>query len=65
MFVNGSGSHRLGDSWQIHCCESCHGGTTISGSSTVFVNGIPKARVGDQIDCGSVCLTGSNNVFIG
>ena len=65
VFINGLGAHRVGDSWQEHCCKSCHGGTTISGSTDVFINGLPLARIGDQVDCGSVCLQGSTDVFSG
>lgn len=66
VFVEGIGSHRLGDYWLPHCCSgSCHSGTTISASTSVFVNGIPKARVGDTIDCGSTVMTGASTVFVG
>lgn len=65
VFINGKGAHRKGDDWEIHCNGSCHGGTTIGGSSTVFVNGKSVARQGDAIDCGSVCVECSPNVFAG
>ena len=35
------------------------------GSSTVFINGAPAHRVGDQTDCGGKTSKGSPNVFIG
>jgi uncharacterized Zn-binding protein involved in type VI secretion len=35
------------------------------GSSTVFINGMPAARVGDTIGCGAVITSGSNDVYIG
>jgi uncharacterized Zn-binding protein involved in type VI secretion len=36
-----------------------------TGSSTVFINGQPAARVDDTTFCGAVITTGSNNVYIG
>lgn len=64
--INGLGVHRVGDHWVSHCCgPACHDSTMIQGSSTVFVNGKPIARVGDQIGCGSLAAQGSSNVFIG
>ena len=67
--VNGIGFHRVSDGWATHCCTSipteCHDGTTIQGSKTVNVNGLPAARIGDSVSCGSTCLQGSSNVFAG
>jgi uncharacterized Zn-binding protein involved in type VI secretion len=34
-----------------------------SGSPKVLINGIPVARVGDSISCGSTNLTGSNVII--
>lgn len=66
VFVNGRGVHRVGDSWDTHCCGPvCHGGIAATGSSTVFVNGKPACKVGDKVDCGSTMATGSENVSIG
>lgn len=66
VFVNQLGAHRVGDAWDSHCCgPSCHSSTQSSGSSTVFVNGKPLARVGDTIACGSTNQQGSDNVFAG
>ncbi|UOD29389.1 PAAR domain-containing protein [Massilia violaceinigra] len=36
-----------------------------SGSPTVFINGLPAARVSDKICCGAFITDGSPNVFIG
>jgi len=36
-----------------------------TGSGTVFINGLPAARIEDSIACGAVITGGSNNVFIG
>jgi uncharacterized Zn-binding protein involved in type VI secretion len=35
------------------------------GSSTVTINDLPAARIGDPIDCGSDIQTGSADVYIG
>lgn len=65
VFVNGLGSHRVGDGWAVHCCGiPCHGSSQATGSPNVFVNGIPHARVGDAVACGSANAQGSPNVFI-
>lgn len=66
VFVNSRNHHRLGDAWMVHCClSSCHSSVTCTGSSTVFVNSIPAARVGDMVCCTSAIMTGSFNVFEG
>lgn len=36
-----------------------------AGSGTVFINGLPAARIDDSIACGAVITGGSHNVFIG
>jgi len=36
-----------------------------TGSGTVFINGLPAARIEDSIACGAVITGGSHNVFIG
>ncbi len=66
VFVNGIPVHRLGDAWATHCCgSSCHASVLAHGSSTVFVNTLECARIGDPVACGSACATGSPNVFAG
>ena len=70
--VRANGIHvaRVGSKTQDHTIEgedSCvfHPAQPItSGSSSVKVNGIPLARVGDPVDAGSV-IEGSPNVFAG
>lgn len=67
VFINNLGSHRVGDTWAVHCCPAipaCHASVQGSGSPNVFVNGSAHARVGDAVACGSSNATGSNNVFI-
>ena len=67
VFINNLGSHRVGDTWAVHCCPpipECHGSSQGSGSPNVFVNGRAHARVGDAVACGSRNATGSHNVFI-
>lgn len=68
VLVNGRGAVRLGDAWQVHgACDvhSPHSGASISGSSTVFVNGKPKCRIGDAISCGDTMAEGSSDVIVG
>ena len=66
VFINSIRAHRLNDAWHVHCCDgSCHASRVASGSGTVFINGRPAARIGDNIACGSLIAQGSNNVFIG
>jgi len=67
VFVNSTPVHREGDAWDSHGCGVCipHAGSLSKGSSTVFVNGSGIARIGDPVDCGSVCAEGSSNVFAG
>jgi uncharacterized Zn-binding protein involved in type VI secretion len=63
------GWHRVGDSWESHCCTKkpypCHASTMERGSTTVFVNKKPAARIGDDVACGSRAATGSGTVFAG
>ena len=66
VFVNGVGAHRQGDGWESHQCgDSAHASALASGSSTVFVNGKPLARIGDPVACGSAVAMGSSSVFAG
>lgn len=69
VFANGIGVERKGDPSVVHTINSgkkCrpHQVNIKSGSSTVFVNGKPIARVGDSIDNGSIS-SGSPTVFAG
>lgn len=66
VFVNGLGVHRVGDHWVTHCCgPACHDSIMETGSSTVFINGKPAARIGDMVACGSASAQGSPNTFFG
>lgn len=71
VFVNSRGSHRMTDIWGLHACSNPlygHSAVTVTGSSTVFVNGLPKARVRDLVvgeECYTSIMTGSNDVFVG
>ena len=59
--------HLLTQPWVHHACPSQppHGSTTTSGATTVFINGLGVARVGDTIGCGSTINTGGSNVYVG
>lgn len=66
VYVNSINTHRESDHWVIHCCDDdCHDGSLALGSSSVFINGLPIARIGDPISCGSSVAQGSSNVFAG
>ncbi len=66
VFAEGIAVHRQGDMWGPHACgSSVHTGVLAAGSSTVFVNGKPCARLGDPISCGSNTLDGVGTVFAG
>lgn len=66
VYINGTGAHRQGDGWEVHCCgDSCHDSALAQGSGSVYVNGAQLARVGDLIACGSAVAVGSANVFAG
>ncbi|MCY1283156.1 PAAR motif protein [compost metagenome] len=68
VFANGIAVHRKGDSWEAHTCPAIpetHASVLAEGSSTVFANGKPLARIGDPVACGSSVATGSANVFAG
>lgn len=69
VFANSKGVERKGDPVAPHTIpsgRSCvpHSAVINVGSSTVYVNNIPIARVGDSTDGGSI-TAGSNNVFAG
>ena len=69
VFVNGKPMCKQGDPAQPHTIRVgilCvgHGAKINAGSNTVFVRGIPVARVGDSFDRGKM-IKGSTNVFAG
>lgn len=47
---------RLGDKV---ICPTCGPQTIVSASPNAKIDGIPIARIGDQVSCGSVIVTGS------
>ena len=56
----------VGAHYPTHTCgTSSHDGIASAGSSTVFIEGKPVHRIGDDIDCGDVSASGSRNVFAG
>jgi len=65
MGIVGATSPKIGQ-YAVHCCgPSCHDGFVAQGSSTVFVEGLPVARIGDPVSCGGTCKTGSPDVNVG
>lgn len=66
VIINGNGALRQSDGYEPHCVgPSCHPGVVVGGSGTVLINGLPAARIGDAIDCGSFIAQGSEDVLIG
>lgn len=67
--INGKEAARQGDKVKEHACPltSSHGSVIINPgcSTTVFINGMPAARVGSQCSCPQTIITGSGNVMIG
>lgn len=67
VFIEGLEALRQDDAWAAHCdpVPTCHSANQAAGSSTVFVNGKPLARIGDAVGCGSSVATGATTVFAG
>lgn len=65
--INKLGAGRAGDHYSAHSCLSHpgHQDTIAAGSSTVFINGRPAARIGDAVSIGGMVQDGSGNVRIG
>ena len=53
----------LGDIIVPHFNYSIHIAVISSGSTKVYANGIPLARIGDSTSCGSTVVTGSTKVL--
>jgi uncharacterized Zn-binding protein involved in type VI secretion len=69
-FVNSKALAGSGDSshtsYSDHCCgPACHSYNPVTGSPTVFVNGLPVTRQGDYMSCSIICTVDqhSPNVF--
>ena len=65
--INKLGAGRVGDHYSTHGCVSHPGHQDViaAGSSTVFINGRPAARIGDAVSIGGTVQDGSPNVRIG
>ena len=65
--INKLGAGRVGDHYSTHSCVSHPGHQDViaAGSSTVFTNGRPAARIGDAVSIGGTVQDGSPNVRIG
>lgn len=68
VYINNKGCGRRTDAYpehggcEIHRPDIDH---ISGGSTTVFVNGLNIARIGDPIDNGGTVAEGSPNVFVG
>ena len=66
VYCNGVPASNKGSVFAVHCLgPSCHAPVQDTGSSTVFIEGQPAARIGDLTDCKHTVATGSPNVFCG
>ena len=62
----GPGGGAPGDTWPNHYCgDDFHPSNMAGGSSTVYANSKPLARIGDPVACGSTAANGSGSVFAG
>ena len=66
--IQGQWALKVDDEYPDHADASVppgpvHAGVTISaGSSKVFINGMPAARIGDPLSCGALIPAGSDKV---
>jgi uncharacterized Zn-binding protein involved in type VI secretion len=66
VLVNGVGVLRVGDLYLPHSDgHTTHNAVIVSGSQTVFVNGVSLAITGSLLSCGSTIASGSQNSFAG
>lgn len=70
VYLGGELVARLGDLTETHSFPSgdecvSHVASVIGASSTVFVMGMPVARLGDACDAGSISFGNGSNVFAG
>lgn len=67
VFVQGGGVIRVTDQWATHNSDPTHTlPTQSSGSGTVFAEGLPIARTGDDISCGATnTIPVARTVFAG
>lgn len=66
VMINGILATVVGAHYPSHTCGIVtHDGNASSGSSSVFIEGKPIHRIGDDISCGDISASGSRNVFAG
>ncbi len=67
VFIEDRAVGRIGDSYAPHQCSAheSHVGVITSGNSSVLVNGLAIATVGDSVSCGGTVAEGSTSVIIG
>lgn len=63
VFADGIAVHVLGNNDTCAWCSPPGQGAISSGSPSVFVEGIPVARVNDPDGCGAVMSAGSTSTF--
>ena len=63
-FINGKPIHLFSHWWPTHVCPpAAHDSITSKGSENVLVNGLPIARISDELDCGDMIAEGSSDCF--
>lgn len=72
VFVDGANPIVIGDTYAPHkgvlnprSGPTTHPVSVIQGSQTVFINGIPVLREGDQLSCGDIAAVQIGTVFCG
>lgn len=69
VLINGQPAALNGSMGPVHGCPKTHedyvNPTIIATTTTILINGIPAARLGDPCQCGSEVITASGNVSVG
>ncbi len=67
VFVNGRPAVRVGDMWAVHFdlmgMLPPHPGVALMGSTRLLINSRPAVRMGDMINCMSIAMMASMDVF--
>lgn len=64
-FVDGLAHVRVTDTYNVHCCMSCHVPNAVQGSQIAFIDGLAAHCQTHKLGCGDAAATGSPKAFIG